>query len=392
MKNYPLRLAILYFLLASSWIFLSDYLVELLVPARYITAVQTGKGFGFIVLTAIGLFLIVRHYYHRIQANELEYRKLFKDNPHPMWVYDTETLRFLTVNNAAVEKYGYTVEEFSKMLITDIRPREDEDSVLMFVKRVVRKSFHDSGIWRHRAKDGRVFYVKVTSHATTFGSVHARVVLAIDMDEQIIAQQQLQLSERKLKALINNTDDLIWLLDQQKQIITYNDAFRQVLGSKYGSDKDVRMFYLDKAGETATISKWIQYIDRALKGESLRLEEDLTSNGMTRFYDVVINPVYNDDQTIMGVGCFARDITDRKAAEDHVKFRVKQLQEVAWIQSHEVRKPVANILGLLELMRTHHAADAAQQELIEHLHASCTELDQVVRKIVAKSTPSDISS
>lgn len=45
--------------------------------------------------------------------------------PHPMWIYDIETLAFLKVNKEAIRQYGYTEEEFLSMTIMDIRPKED---------------------------------------------------------------------------------------------------------------------------------------------------------------------------------------------------------------------------------------------------------------------------
>ena len=55
-------------------------------------------------------------------ARSQEYRGLFENNPHPMWIFDAETLRFLAVNDAAVVRYGYSAEEFRGMTLRDIRP------------------------------------------------------------------------------------------------------------------------------------------------------------------------------------------------------------------------------------------------------------------------------
>ena len=60
-----------------------------------------------------------------LKDSERRYRTLFESNPHPMWVYDVESLKFLTVNDAAVAHYGYSREEFLAMTIMDIRPVED---------------------------------------------------------------------------------------------------------------------------------------------------------------------------------------------------------------------------------------------------------------------------
>src|SRR5438552_10369517 len=59
-----------------------------------------------------------------LRESENQYRLLFHANPHPMWVFDPETLRFLAVNNAAVHLYGYSVSEFLSMTVKDILPPE----------------------------------------------------------------------------------------------------------------------------------------------------------------------------------------------------------------------------------------------------------------------------
>src|SRR5438132_2151042 len=92
---------------------------------------------------------------------------LFADNPLPMWVYDAETLRFLEVNNAAVERYGYSREEFLAMSVTEIRPAEDVARLLGEIEEP-RPEWLESGRWRHRLKSGQIIHVQITSHVSTF--------------------------------------------------------------------------------------------------------------------------------------------------------------------------------------------------------------------------------
>jgi PAS domain-containing protein len=63
----------------------------------------------------------------KLKASEEQYRLLFKQNPIPMFIYDPDTLKFTTANEAAVKKYGYTEEEFSNLTIYDIRPKSEID-------------------------------------------------------------------------------------------------------------------------------------------------------------------------------------------------------------------------------------------------------------------------
>ena len=54
-----------------------------------------------------------------------QHHLLFESHPHPVWLYDPETLRFLLVNEAAVRRYGYSREEFLGMSLLDLRSAAD---------------------------------------------------------------------------------------------------------------------------------------------------------------------------------------------------------------------------------------------------------------------------
>ncbi len=54
-----------------------------------------------------------------LQGDDASFRILFTNNPQPMWVYDLRTLKFLEVNNAAIDRYGYSRDEFLGMRITE---------------------------------------------------------------------------------------------------------------------------------------------------------------------------------------------------------------------------------------------------------------------------------
>lgn len=53
------------------------------------------------------------------------YLSLFALNPESMWVHDVETLQILDVNEAAIQRYGYSLQEFLALTIKDPRPPED---------------------------------------------------------------------------------------------------------------------------------------------------------------------------------------------------------------------------------------------------------------------------
>jgi len=115
-----------------------------------------------------------------LHKREEDYRLLFSANPFPMWVFDLETLRFLLVNDAAVQQYGYSAAEFSNMTIKDIRDPETAGELLEYMSHA-RPALKNAGIWRHRRKDGSSLEVEVVSHALNWRGRPARLVLANDI-------------------------------------------------------------------------------------------------------------------------------------------------------------------------------------------------------------------
>ena len=136
---------------------------------------------------------------HAARVSELNYRTLFEGHPEPMWLYDVDTLAFLNVNDAAVERYGYTREEFLEMTIKDIRPPQDLPKFLELMS-IPPPAFEKTGPWRHLLKDGSTVQVLITSHAVTFGERNARFVLAEDLTESQRLELQLNQSQARAEA------------------------------------------------------------------------------------------------------------------------------------------------------------------------------------------------
>jgi len=135
------------------------------------------------------IYAVARDITERKRAEELlresdeRHRKLFDNNPHPTWVFDRETLRFLAVNAAAVRKYGYSRDEFLAITLKDIRPPEDVPALLETVK-TLGDGNESSGAWRHRLKDGTIIDTENTSYALNFVGRAARVVVAVDVTQR----------------------------------------------------------------------------------------------------------------------------------------------------------------------------------------------------------------
>jgi PAS domain S-box-containing protein len=109
------------------------------------------------------------------------YLSLFIMNPEPMWVYDTQTLQILDVNEAALQRYGYTRDEFVGLTIKDLRPEEDIPKFLELTHELPNSD--RTGPWRHRLKTGAIIQVLITSHSVAFRGRDARIVMAENLTD-----------------------------------------------------------------------------------------------------------------------------------------------------------------------------------------------------------------
>ncbi len=234
--KFEVRVSFAYLILATLWIILSDALLAAIPIPALVNTLQTYKGALFVMVTALLLFVLLRwelslrrHSEQAVQRSESNFRYLFINNPLPMWVYDLETLRFLDVNAAATQQYGYSREEFLSMRILDIRPQEDVPRLLEQLK-AERPPLQQSGLWRHRYRDGTIIDVEITSHQLDFAGRPAALVVAQNMTERVKAQTALHESNALLNAIINAAPLAIFRFDTNGVIQMCNPAAETIFG------------------------------------------------------------------------------------------------------------------------------------------------------------------
>lgn len=211
----------------------------------------------------------------------LQFERLFNEYPIPMWIYEKATMRFLSVNNAAAQKYGYSRKEFLQLTLKDIRNEED---IPLFIENAAERCSGDEyrGIWKHRTKDGTNFFVEIYSLPAMYYGKDARFIMAKDVDAQMKAVKEAR-----------------------------------ELGMRYELQAQLTH-------------------DRLVK-QATQLEE-----------------------------------------------QNRTLKEIAWINSHEIRRPVASILSIAGLFDKSNQDLHLNSQLMEWLHESTLQLDEIIHKIEHK--------
>ena len=321
----------------------------------------------------------------KIIENEKKYRYLFENNPLPLWVMEAGTFKFLDVNSAAISHYGYTREEFLSLTALELRTEDERERLLKFQKENANKiSNYGTGVWKHIKKDGTVISVDVIRHEILFEGKRALLILINDITEKLKAQQSLQKSEANLLTILNSTNISYILMDAELGIVSYNqiayDAFKTELGKPLAAgEKIIDYFLADDIGNT------INYFKKVMNGEQVSYEGTFAmQSGVIMWYNMQLTPVI-DNNHVLGMIMAIKDITANKMAElEREKItadliqRNNDLEQFTYIISHNLRSPVANIMGFAEALVHEELGETEKKAVAVGLFDSVHRLDSVI--------------
>jgi len=133
----------------------------------------------------------LRHTQAVLVEREARSSQLFSLNPQPMWVLDAATDRFLEVNDAAIDRYGYSRDQLAVMRARDLSS-VGEGHAPADATWVRRAAPPGSEARRHRLRDGREVEVVVTSSRLRFDGHEAVLETVQDVTERNRLEDQLR--------------------------------------------------------------------------------------------------------------------------------------------------------------------------------------------------------
>lgn len=196
-------------------------------------------------------------------------------------------------------------------------------------------------------------------------------------DFNILVQKNL-LNEQKLSAVLESTTDSNILIDANYKIISFNEVARKDVEAhfkkKINIGDDIQDFLFE-----STKDIFYTNFNKAIKGEKVSVEWEMDFNsGYTVWFEISYIPLYNQNNEIIGVSFNSTNIDQRKKAELNLLQKTAHLEKIAWNHAHEIRKPLANILGLIDLLSEEKDKEK-YQEILLLLTESSKELDSVLR-------------
>ncbi len=213
--------------------------------------------------------------------------------------------------------------------------------------------------------------------------------VGIDITELTKAKKRLGDSENKLRAFFRSTPDANVLLGKNFEILAFNSAANQLAETTAGVCLEEGKAYLDLIfPESKPLIS--NYLDRALKGETSKAEFEVLNRqtGNTMWWLAVFMPAYNMSGEIFGVISNASNITEMKRSEIILKKQFEELQKTnheldrfVYSVSHDLRAPLASILGLINVAELDQPS-ADQRNYLSMIRGRIDRLDGFIKDIL----------
>lgn len=198
-------------------------------------------------------------------------------------------------------------------------------------------------------------------------------------------QKKIDTDRVNYLALLENTDDCLWSMDKDFNILAFNKVYKEFIFVASGKYPKVGEPDILRQVAPQFYNQVLEGYNAALAGNVFNsLDKGINTEGADLDFATRFNPIRNKEGEVIGISCSRKDITEYLDLTDSLMKHNEQFKNIAWLQSHALRGPLTTIMGIADIL-----ADAddkldpdTTQLLLKGLKDKLTEMDKLVNEIV----------
>lgn len=253
-----------------------------------------------------------------LKKSEKKYRTLFETAVEGILIAEAESKKFLYANPAICKMLGYSEKELKKMSVPDIHPRYHTESALEEFNKQLKLKKDNSHNIPCQKKDKKIIYVDITSTITEIDGIKCNVGFFTDITERRKMEEELKESEQKYRSLFDNAVDIVVMMDLKGYITFANEAFLNISGYK---KNDLGKIHISQITHPDEYNRMAKLIKKRVEGKLVVGKYEfkfVTKDGEIKEVEYTSSPIIRDSKAI-GVQAIARDLTNRKKAEEEIR-------------------------------------------------------------------------
>ena len=295
-----------------------------------------------------------------LASSEMLFRSFIDNLPDPAWLKDFDG-RYQATNQANCDLYDLEFNDFYNKTDREIWGEEKALDYISSDRYVIDNKLpvrYESEVISKDHK--RIWHEIVKTPLIKNGQVVGTTGIARDITDRRMVETALLDSEHRMKAILNNMPDLAWLKDTQDRFIAVNDVFCSTYNFKREDvigKRTMDLFPPEIAVKFLNDDKEVIGI-----GRPKVIEEEVPNEvGHLSWYETIKMPIYDDRKNIVGITGIAREITNRKRAEESLQHRLDMEKVVTVIAARlnqlVPESPQADLLAALNDIGTYLQSD-----------------------------------
>ncbi|PKL91589.1 MAG: hypothetical protein CVV21_06075 [Candidatus Goldiibacteriota bacterium HGW-Goldbacteria-1] len=294
-----------------------------------------------------------------LRQSEHNYREIFDSVNDAIFIHDLKDFHLVDVNKKMLEMYRCTKEQALSPGLYD--KHFDSEERKIEYSRKAAEGIPQVFEWHASTWDNEPFWAEVSLKKAVIAGEDRVIAVVRNIEERKKAEDALKESEKKFRDMAENTADWIWEMDELGIIRYSNPQVYKLTG--YSPEEIVG---IDIRGKLAPEDKWNEFIELSKRSENkevISMEgEIIHKNGTRVAADTKVIPFeIAGEKTLMFRGV-SRDITDKKRAEqkiimamEELKRSNKDLEEFAYVASHDLKEPLRMVSSYVKLLEKKYA-------------------------------------
>jgi two-component system, sporulation sensor kinase E len=324
-----------------------------------------------------------------LREAELKFRTIAEKSM--VGIYIIQKNKYAYVNPRFAQVFGYEPHEMIDSF--DVEQVLDESYQALAAENVRKRmegeveSIHYEAKGRHR--NGSSNWIEFYGSRVTFGHETTIMGTMIDITERKKAEEILTRSEANLQTMLKITDTAYALFDRKLKVEAFNQSAIQFVKEQFNhipSKGDSLADYFPQH----RFPQFSQYTEEVLQGKNISYEIDYPqADGTVKWFFIRLFPITNDNKEILGMMMALDDITERKNATENLKSayqsiqdHIKNIKAMAWKQSHLMRRPLANLKALADILKD----DPKDEVILNHIRTELESLDETINEMAGDAS------
>lgn len=336
-----------------------------------------------------------------IRESEQRFRHLANSAPALIWMIN-ESQQYEYFNQAWLNFTATTHKSAEGRRLVDFLHPDDQKAWLETLDKACqeKKDLEMEFRLQHHTGEYKIMLNRGTPKYSDAGQFTGFIGSCLDVTEMKEAQQRLEEanlklrdSENKLNAFFNSTTDTNFLLGPPPSypVLAFNKTAANVIKGLFHTDLEIGDSFLDYTVEDVK-PKFKEDMAKALAGETVHEERKVGYDaGVVVYWKATYQPAYDDEDNIIGVAFNVTNIDAQRKYEIALEEKNQKLEEIAQLQSHEIRRPVASLLGLINLLNPNKFHEE-NRALVEMVHNTVHEMDNIIHRVVELTYETDTIS